>query len=60
MCVGNESWPKDSHITAMKTELGTFGIFYFFNKKKWIFVFFIKLIWLGVEFLNRTGAEIGY
>ena len=25
-----------------------------------IFVFFIKLIWLGVGFLNRTGADIGY
>ena len=25
-----------------------------------IFCIFIKLIWLGVGFLNRTGAEIGY
>ena len=25
-----------------------------------IFAFVIKLIWLGVGFLNRTGAEIGY
>ena len=25
-----------------------------------IFAIFIKLIWLGVGFLNRTGAEIGY
>ena len=25
-----------------------------------IFAFFIKLIWLGVSFLNRTGAELGY
>ena len=32
----------------------------FFNNKKWFFAFFIKLIWLGVGFLNRTGAEIGY
>ena len=24
------------------------------------FAFFIKLLWLGVRFLNRTGAEIGY
>ena len=31
----------------------------FFNDKKWFFAFFIKLIWLGVFFLNRTGAEIG-
>ena len=35
-------------------------IFYFFNNKKLFFAFFIKLIWLGVGFLNRTGAEIGY
>ena len=32
----------------------------FFNNKKWFVVFFIKLIWLGVGFLNRTGAKIGY
>ena len=31
----------------------------FFNNKKWFFAFFIKLTWLGVGFLNRTGAEIG-
>ena len=34
--------------------------FNFFTNKKLFFVFFIKLIWLGVGFLNRTGAEIGY
>ena len=34
--------------------------FNFVNNKKWIVAFFIKLIWLGVGFLNRTGAEIGY
>ena len=33
---------------------------HFFNNKKWICAFFIKLIWLGVGCLNRTGAEIGY
>ena len=33
---------------------------YFFNNKKRFFEFVIKLIWLGVGFLNRTGAEIGY
>ena len=32
----------------------------FFTNKKWFFAFSIKLIWLGVGFLNRTGAEIGY
>ena len=31
-----------------------------FNNKKWFFSSFIKWIWLGVGFLNRTGAEIGY
>ena len=31
-----------------------------FNNKKWFFAFFIKFIWLGVDFLNRTGAEINY
>ena len=34
--------------------------FYFFKSKQWIFAFFVKLIWLGVGFLNRSGAEIGY
>ena len=32
----------------------------FFNNKKWFLAFFIKLSWLGVGFLNMTGAEIGY
>ena len=42
-------------------ELGTFGIWhFFFNNKKWFFAFFIKLIWLGVGFLNMTCAEIQY
>ena len=31
-----------------------------FNNKELFFAFIIKLIWLGVTFLNRTGAEIGY
>ena len=30
------------------------AFFNFFNNKKWFFAFFIKLIWLGVGFLNRT------
>ena len=29
--------------------------FNFFNSKHWIFAFFIKLIWLGGGFLNRTA-----
>ena len=32
----------------------------FFNNKKLFFAYFIKLIWLEVGFLNRTGAEIDY
>ena len=36
------------------SELGNF-----FNNKKWFFAFFVKLIWLGVGFLNRAGSEIG-
>ena len=32
----------------------------FFNNKNLFFAFFIKLIWLGVGFSNKTGAEIGY
>ena len=34
--------------------------FNFFIDKNWLFAFFITLIWLGVDFFNRTGAEIGY
>ena len=34
--------------------------FNFFYNKKWFVTFFVKLIWLGVVFLNRTGAEIVY
>ena len=43
---------------SYQPELGTFGIFKFFDNKKWYFALFLKLTWLG--FLNRTGAEIGY
>ena len=34
--------------------------FNFFTNKKWFLASFIKLIWLGVVFLSRNGAEIGY
>ena len=34
--------------------------FNYFNNKKWLFAFFIKLNWLWVSFLNKTGAEIGH
>ena len=36
------------------------AFFIFFNNKKWLFAFFVKLILLVVGFLNRTGAKIGY
>ena len=32
----------------------------FFNNTKWFFAFIVKVIWLGVGFLNRTAAETGY
>ena len=48
-------------INACIARAGHFRyFFYFFNNKKIIFASFIKLIWPGVGFLNRTGAEIGY
>ena len=44
-----------------KTPSSALSVFFnFFNNKKWFFAFFIKFIWLGVGFLNGTGAEIGY
>ena len=49
-----------SKNSISQAELGTFGFFNFSNNKKWVFAFFIKLIWLGEGFLNRTGAEISY
>ena len=45
---GTQSWPLSLFF------------FYFFNSKKGFFAFFIELIWLGVGFLYREGAEIGY
>ena len=51
-----------SKMKGSDPELGTYGIFQFnfFNNIKLIFAFFIKLIYLGVAFLHRTGEEIGY
>ena len=48
----------DVHDDAASWALPVF--FNFVNNKKWFFVFVIKLIWLGVGFLNRSGAEIGF
>ena len=46
-CIDIQSWALEVFLN-------------FFNNKKLFFAFLIKLIWLGVGFLNRTGAEIGY
>ena len=45
-----KSWNKQSWALSV--------FFNFFNSKKWFLAFFIKLIWLGVGFFNKTGAEI--
>ena len=42
---------------GLTAEISVF--FYFLNNKTWFFTFLIKLIWMGIYFLNRTGAEIG-
>ena len=46
-CAYNQSWALSVFLNS-------------FTNKKWFFAFFFKLMWLGVGFLNRTGAEIGY
>ena len=60
---GDDRW-RQQQRGAMRlqfTELGTSGIFSFlFTNKTWFFAFFLKLIWPGVGFLNRIGAEIGF
>ena len=46
-------------LSCTYNKSGALSVFLnFFNKM--IFAFFIKLILLGVGFLNRTGEEIGY
>ena len=54
---GPEAYQQDSVHDNQSWALSVF--LNFFNTKKW-FCIFIKLIWLGVDFLNRTGAGIGY
>ena len=56
------SLPRLLEVAAAMTnplgpEVGTWGIFSI--TKNDFLAIFIKLIWLGVGFLNRTGAEIG-
>ena len=46
-----------------QNDLQSWALSVFFNlfkNEKWFFAIFIKSIWLGVGFLNITGAEIGY
>ena len=47
-------------LTVKTAEQGISVFLNFFNNKKYLFAFFIKLILLAVGFLNRTGSEIGY
>ena len=48
-------------LIVIMTRAGHLRYFYmFFNYKNDIFALFNKLIGLGVDFLNRNGAEIGY
>ena len=50
-----------SHVYKLQAQSWALSVFLnFFNNKKWFFLFFTKLIWLGVGFFNRTGAEMGY
>ena len=63
--VGVDIHSSSSAILCLDTTAGkqswALSIFFiFFNNKKWYLAFFIQLIWLGVGFLNRTGAKIGY
>ena len=51
----------DGLLAIGKTQRWALLVFLnFFSKKKWFLAFFIKLIWPGVGFLNRTGAQIYY
>ena len=50
-----------SECRQKKIQSWALSVFFnFFNNKNDFFAFFIKLILLGVGFLNRPGAEIGY
>ena len=52
---------QQTNLQVPTYRAGHFRYFLIFSLIKNDFLhFFIKLIWLGVGFLNRTGAEIGY
>ena len=59
---GQGSRNSESDIDSVSEVSWAREVFFvhFFNSKISFFAFFIKLIWLGVGFLNRTCAEIGY
>ena len=59
--VDSEAFPE-ALAPHYRAELGTCGSFYFFQLYNDIFCIFyqVNLILLGVDFLNRNGAEIGY
>ena len=51
----------DPGTILFQNRAGHFRYFLIFSIiKKRCFAFFIKLIWLGVGYLNRIDAEIGY
>ena len=58
---GNVSRTLRSASRRSKAQsLRYFWIFFFYSKKRTFFAFFVKLTRLGVGFLNRAGAEMGY
>ena len=53
--------PVGLHEGARRVSGKKLSVFWIFSIiKKRIFSYFIKIVWLGVGFLNRTGADIGY
>ena len=56
-----QSWALEAFFLEAHLQSWALPVFFnFFTNKKWFLVFFMKLIWLGVVFLSRNGAEIGY
>ena len=56
-----ESTPRQFTVhTVSKLQVCSSAYFFIFTIIKNDFCIFIRLIWLGVGFLNMTGAEIGY
>ena len=51
---------KKSGLKPLKQTWALSDFLIFSKIKNDCFAFFIKLIWLGVGFLNRIGEETGY